>query len=93
HRPVISDLSRTSDNDRRRAMIWKKYKIIAYGDDDSFKLFDLEADPKETRDLATKDKKLFKEMRKRYEDTSKTIKDRCPKMRNKLRGKKRGRPC
>lgn len=93
HRPVISDLSRTSDNDRRRAMIWKNYKIIAYGDDNSFKLFDLEADPKEKRDLATTNKKLFKEMRKRYEDTSKTIKDRCPKMRNKLRGKKRGRPC
>ena len=67
--------------------------FIAYGDDDSFKLFDIAADPKEKRDLTSKDKELFEKMRKRYEDVSRTIKERCPKMRKKLRGKKRGRPC
>ena len=32
-------------------------------------------------------------LRTRDEDRGVTIKDICPTMRNKLRGKKRGRPC
>ncbi len=92
-RPVIADLPRTSDNDRRRAFIWGKHKLIAHGDDEYFKLFDLQADPQEQRDLARKEPELLKQMLKRYQDTSKTIKDVCPKMRKKLKGKKKGKDC
>ncbi len=92
-RAVIADLPRTSDNDRRRALIWGKHKLIAHGDDEYFKLFDLEADPQEQRDLARKEPELLKQMRQRYQDASKTIKDVCPKMRNKLKGKKKNQPC
>jgi choline-sulfatase len=91
-RAVVSDLPRTSDNDRRRSMIWGKHKIIAHGDDEYFKLYDLEADPKELDDLASKDKALLQEMKKRYEDVSKTIKEVCPESR-KLMGKDEDKPC
>ncbi len=92
-RPVVSDLPRTSDNDRRRAMVLGKHKLIAHGDDESFKLFDLEADPKEKKDLAESDKALFEKMVARYKEVSGTIKDVCPKMTEKLKGKKKGSKC
>ena len=92
-RPIIVDLPRTSDNDRRRALIVGKHKIIAYGDDRYFKLFDLEADPREQNDLASSDKKLFEQMRRRYEEESKKIEDVCPTVRDKLKGKSKNKPC
>lgn len=91
-RAVIIDLPRTSDNDRRRALIWGRHKLIAHSDDEYFKLYDIVADPREHNDLATKDKKLFAEMRKRYEEASRRIKDVCPTIK-KLKGKKKNRPC
>jgi len=92
-RAVVTDLPRTSDSDRRRALIWGNHKLIAHGDDGYFKLFDVVADPREQRDLVTKDKKLFDEMLERYRDVSKGIKDVCPKVRDKLKGKKKNKPC
>jgi arylsulfatase A-like enzyme len=92
-RPVIIDLPRTGDNDRRRALIWGKHKLIAHGDDRYFKLFDLEADPRELRDLASSDKELFERMRRRYEEESKRIEEVCPELRDKLMGKSKNKPC
>jgi len=92
-RPVIVDLPRTSDNDRRRALIWGHHKLIAHGDDEFFKLFDLKADPGEERDLARKEPELLQKLRERYQKASEPIKDVCPKMRNKLKGRKQGKPC
>jgi len=92
-RAVISDLPRTSDNDKRRALIWGKHKLIAFGDNDYYKLFDVEADPREKRDLASKDKELLEKMIERLDEASKHIKDICPKMRSKLKGKKKKNPC
>jgi hypothetical protein len=56
-------------------------------------LFDLEADPKEKKDLAESDKALFEKMVARYKEVSGTIKDVCPKMTEKLKGKKKGSKC
>ncbi|EYF08005.1 sulfatase [Chondromyces apiculatus] len=94
-RDVIIDLPRTSDNDRRRALIHDRYKLIAYGDDEAFALYDLVDDPGETKDLQrdkTK-KEAFEQMMTRYKERVSTIKDICPKMREKLKGRKKSKPC
>jgi arylsulfatase A-like enzyme len=65
-RDVIVDLPRTSDNDRRRALVTGQYKVIAYSDDAYFKVFDLEADPDEKVDLVKTDKEKAREMIDKY---------------------------
>jgi arylsulfatase A-like enzyme len=92
-RDVISDLARTSDNDRRRSLIRGNWKIIEGGDADGFQLFDLAADPEEKTDLARKEKAKFEEMREALKAANKNIKDRCPKNTEKLKGKKKTKPC
>ncbi|MBW2535988.1 MAG: sulfatase [Deltaproteobacteria bacterium] len=92
-RDVVVDLPRTSDNDRRRALIYGRHKLISFGDDFRFKLFDLESDPEERRDLRKVDPELYDRMRQRYDERSKTIRDICPKMRHKLMGKHKSREC
>jgi arylsulfatase A-like enzyme len=94
-REVIVDLPRTSDNDRRRALIRGDYKLIAFGDDDNYALYDVIHDPGETKDL-TRDKsrsEVFEQMKAAYKAKSATIHDVCPKMTEKLRGKKKGKKC
>lgn len=92
-RDVVVDLPRTSNNDRRRALIYDRYKLMSFGDDFRYKLFDIVDDPDELRDLRKVKPDIYKMMRKRYEDRSKVIKDVCPKMRHKLMGKHSSRPC
>ncbi|WP_437873272.1 sulfatase [Sorangium sp. So ce363] len=92
-RDVIVDLPRTSDNDRRRALIHGQYKLIAYGDDDAFDLFDLVADPGETKDLKRTQAPVFEEMKALYKERSAAIKDVCPKNTAKLKGKKSNKRC
>lgn len=92
-RDVIVDLPRTSDNFRRRALVHGRHKIIAFGDDFRYQLYDVVDDPGERRDLRKKDKDLYKRMKQRYLERVKTIKDVCPKMRQKLKGKRPSKPC
>jgi choline-sulfatase len=92
-RDVIVDLPRTSDNDRRRALIHGHYKIIAWGDDFSWELFDIGADPGEEKDLRRANPALFAEMKKRYKEAVKGVKDICPKHTDKLKGRDKGRRC
>lgn len=92
-RDVVVDLPRTSDNDRRRAVIRGKYKLLAFGDDQGFQLYDVVADPKEENDLARKEKAVFEEMKAAYAEASKKIPAVCPKMTEKLKGKGKGKPC
>ena len=92
-RAVIIDLPRTSDNRRRRALVWDRYKIIALDDDFRFELYDLVADPGETIDLRHRDPVHYELMKARYLEASKTIHDVCPKMRDKLLGRRKERPC
>ena len=92
-RDVITDLPRTSDNDRRRTFLHGHHKIIAWGDDFSWELFDVAADPLEEHDLKKSEPALFAEMKQRYKDAMKAVKDICPKHTDKLRGKSKGRRC
>lgn len=92
-RDVIVDLPRTSDNDRRRAMIRGDYKITAYGDDFGYELYDIKNDPGEKKDIKNQKPEVFKEMKEAYLAKSATIKDVCPKMTEKLKGKSKGRKC
>lgn len=92
-RDVIIDLPRTSDNDRRRALVWGKHKLTAYGDDFGYDFFDLAADPGETKDLKRDQKEAFEEMKARYKKRVESIKDVCPKNTEKLKGKSKGRRC
>ena len=92
-RDVIVDLPRTSDNDRRRALIHMPYKIIAWGDDFSFEFFDIAADPGETNDLKRSNKAAYEEMKKRYREAVKKIPDRCPRHTEKLKGKGKRKRC
>ena len=48
-----------------RAMRWKQWRLIKYPD--GWRLFDLKADPKETRDLAKARADVTTRMRKRYD--------------------------
>jgi choline-sulfatase len=90
-RDVVVDLPRTSDNDRRRALIHGKYKLLSFGDDDAFKLFDVVADPLEENDLRKKEPAAFEEMKALYK--GKGLKDICPKHTDKLKDKKKHRKC
>ncbi|MGK3993689.1 sulfatase [Sorangium sp. So ce1024] len=92
-RDVIVDLPRTSDNDRRRALIHGRYKLTAYGDDERFDLFDVVADPGETKDLKREQASVFEEMKALYKERSAAIKDVCPKNTAKLKGKKKHKKC
>jgi choline-sulfatase len=65
-RDVWVDLARTSNNDRRRALIHGHHKIIAYGDDSRFEVYDLDADPGETTNLRRTDRATYDDMVARY---------------------------
>jgi choline-sulfatase len=78
-RDVVSDLPEDEYNERRRALIHDRTKLIAFGKDQRFSLFDLEADPKEADDLARKRPELLEEMRGRYREAGKRIKDVAPR--------------
>jgi choline-sulfatase len=78
-RDVIIDLPEDQYNERRRALIHGKHKLIAFGNDARFSLFDLEADPKENDDLIRTNPELASQMKERYRAASKKIADVPPK--------------
>jgi arylsulfatase A-like enzyme len=78
-RDVVIDLPEDDHNDRRRALIHGRTKLIAFGNDVRFALYDLEADPKEADDLIVKRPDLAAEMKQRYREINKTIKDVPPR--------------
>ncbi len=88
---VLVDLPRTSDSDRRRALIHGQYKIIAFGDDAYFQVFDLEADPEEKTSLQKTDPTTFQGMVQRYKAASKSLHDVGPFACRKLKGAPAGR--
>jgi arylsulfatase A-like enzyme len=75
-RDVVVDLPFTSDNDRRRALYHDHWKLIAFGKDTSFQLFDLDEDPAEKTPITKGDD--YTEMVTRYRDFSKTVKEVAP---------------
>ncbi len=72
-RPVIVDLPRCDLMDRRRALIWNGYKLIAFNDDRRFLLYNLDKDPTEEVDLSGKEPDKLAEMKKLYEKLSADI--------------------
>ena len=72
-RPVIADLPRDNLQDRRRALIQGTDKLIAFGDDRYFMLFDLKADPEETRDLIRIEKDRGADLIRQYQKLSEDI--------------------
>ncbi|MBX3125172.1 MAG: sulfatase-like hydrolase/transferase [Polyangiaceae bacterium] len=72
-RPVIADLPRCDLMDRRRAMVVGDSKLVAFGDDKSFMLFDVARDPKEERDLSAEQPEKLAEMKALYAKLSADI--------------------
>jgi arylsulfatase A-like enzyme len=75
-RDIVLDLPMTSDSDRRRALVHGEQKIIAFGNDQAFRVFDLTADPTESNGTMSGD--AFTDMLARYRAVSKQIKDIAP---------------
>ena len=90
-RDVIVDLPRTSNSDRRRALIHDHYKVIAFGDDSFYQVFDLAADPDESKSLQKTDRAKFDEMVALYKRKRKEIKDIGPYACRTLKGAPVGR--
>jgi choline-sulfatase len=90
-RDVVVDLPRTSDNDRRRALIHGHYKLISFGDDVRFQLFDLDADPEEAHPLEKIERDTFAEMIRLYKDDQTGIHDVGPYACRTLKGAPPGR--
>jgi choline-sulfatase len=78
-RDVIVDLPEDEYNERRRALIHGTMKIIAFGKDVRFSLFDLSADPDEKNDLWRTSPEVAREMRDRYKEASRRIKEVEPR--------------
>lgn len=72
-RPVIADLPRDTLQDRRRALIQDTDKLIAFGDDRYFMLFDLKTDPEEQNDLIRREPGRAKALIERYQKLSEGI--------------------
>lgn len=77
-REVIVDLPEDKYNERRRALIRGRHKLIAFGNDVRFSLYDLEADPGEKNDLFRTEKALAAELREAYREASKRVRDTIP---------------
>ena len=74
-RPVLVDLPRCDLMDRRRAFVDGKHKLIVFGDEKAFELFDVVADPAEERDLKAEQPALFEAMQQKYRSLAAKIPD------------------
>ncbi len=65
-RPVLLDMPPDSNNPERRALIDGDYKLLIFGNDWKFSLYNLKEDPGERQDLARKDPEKLAEMKAVY---------------------------
>ncbi|MBX3187474.1 MAG: sulfatase [Labilithrix sp.] len=77
-RDVVVDLPEDEYNERRRALVHGTTKIIAFGNDVRYSLFDLAADPQEKQDLWRSRPELAADMKARYKAASARIRDVAP---------------
>jgi arylsulfatase A-like enzyme len=69
-RPVVCDLPEDTYNDRRRVVIENGYKLIGFGNDVRYELYNLEADPGEKNNLLKKEPERAKTAILRYKEIS-----------------------
>lgn len=72
-RDVLVDLPRCDLMDRRRALIHEHYKIISFGDDSLFQLYDVAKDFAEEKELSKEDPALLEDMKRRYFEMSNQV--------------------
>jgi choline-sulfatase len=77
-RDVVCDLPQDDWNERRRSLLHDGLKIIAFGDDARFELYDLREDPLEHTDLYWKRRDAANDMLARYHEASRRIEDVPP---------------
>ena len=77
-RDVVCDLPRDDWDDRRRSILHEGWKLIAFGDDTRFELYDLGADPGERTDLFWRRRDVAVDMQRRYREASAKIEDVAP---------------
>ena len=65
-RPVIVDLPADSNNPENRALISGDYKLVVFGNDVRFELYNLKADPDEKENLAKTDAERLAQMKALY---------------------------
>ena len=70
-RDVVVDLPKTSDNDKRRALIHDGDKVIAFGDQEYMQVFDLKNDEAEAHPILHGD--VYDDMTKRLKAFDKTV--------------------
>jgi choline-sulfatase len=90
-RDIVVDLPRTSNSDRRRAIIHDHYKLIAFGDNTYYQVFDLDTDPEESQSIIKTDRAKYDEMVALYQAKQKEIKDVAPYACRTLQGAPVGR--
>jgi choline-sulfatase len=72
-RDIVVDLPKTSDNDKRRALIHGQKKVIAFGAQEYPQVFDLDADPEEKKPITSGE--VFTDMSARLRAFGKTLKE------------------
>lgn len=85
-RPVLLDLPADSNNARRRGLVDGSYKLISFGNDERFEIYDLASDPGELHELSKKQPDKRKELIERYKRLWSEIPQVKPFGGNKLTG-------
>ena len=75
-RDVVLDLPMTSDNDKRRALVQGRMKMIGFGKEEALRLYDLDKDPEEKSPIMRGE--AFDAMAKRFREISKGVKEVAP---------------
>lgn len=85
-RPVLLDLPADSNNPERRALISGDHKLLVFGNDWRFDLYDLKSDPGETKNLAKTQPDKLAEMKALYQKVWSPLPKVKPYGGNKLEG-------
>lgn len=85
-RPVLLDLPADSNNPERRALVDGDYKLLVFGNDWRFDLYDVRQDPGETKDLAKAMPDKLAELKAKYRAVWDPLRKVKPYGGNKLEG-------
>lgn len=74
-RDILLDLPEDTYNDRHRALIHGGFKIISFGNDTRYEVYDLNTDPGEEKELSKTNPDKVKEMIELFKKANETVKD------------------